>query len=201
VATKNLPTSPIASRPTAMTHRRRWLRRKVSRSLRRCSRAVASSVQPRRRAASDSLGLREGRVTAASYSRWLALTSASTATPDAAVRFRLAADGEGVDDDPLGVCRGGDRVGHGVSAEREAADGAGLPAAGADPRQAERPDDRDALAGHGGAAGIDVVGGAFAGGEHEVAAGDRALAQEGAEALLEGGIGYHVVVPTTTISS
>src|SRR5207249_11826298 len=106
-----------------------------------------------------------------------------------------------VESDSLRVCRVGDRVGHGVGAEREAANGAGLPSAGADPRQAERPDDRDALAGHGGAAGIDVIGGAFAGGEHEVAAGDRALAQEGAEALLEGGVVCHVVVPTTTISS
>src|SRR6266511_2627694 len=88
VAPKNLPTTPMTRRPTAITQRRRWLRRNVSRSLRRCSRAVASSVQPRRRAARDRRGLREGRVTAASYSSSEVATSASTETPAASKAAR-----------------------------------------------------------------------------------------------------------------
>src|SRR5204863_7894718 len=121
--------------------------------------------------------------------------------PAGAVRLSLATHGEGVEGHAVCTRSGRDRVGHGGGAEGEAPDGARGPPAGLEPRQAQGSDDGEPFARHCGGPGIDVVGGALAGGEHEVAAGDRAFAQELAKALEESGFVCHVVAYTTTISS
>src|SRR6266699_138086 len=80
--------------------------------------------------------------------------------PAGAVGLGLLADGEGVDDPPLGPGGGGHGVGDGIGTEGQPADQVGRPPTGSEAREPERTDHDQAFTRHGGAARIDVKTGA-----------------------------------------
>src|SRR6266853_2955601 len=101
-----------------------------------------------------------------------------------AVGLDLLAHREGIERYALGPGGERDGVGDRVGAEREAADGLRAPVPRAEPGEAERPDQGEALSGHRGAPGVDVKRGSPAGGEREVAAPHGALQQELAQSSV-----------------
>ncbi len=84
----------------------------------------------------------------------------------------LLAHAEGVEGHSLSSGGGGHGVGDGIGAEGQPADQIGRPPAGGEAREPESADHDEAFAGHGGAARIDVEGGAAPGREGELSARD-----------------------------
>ena len=104
----------------------------------------------------------------------------------------LLAHREGVHRATTSARGGGDGVGDGVGAERQPAHETGLPPARREPLQRQGADEGESFSGHGRAAGVDIERGPLSRGEDEVPALDGALAEQVAQALLQGAsLGLH----------
>src|SRR4029077_8920593 len=113
------------------------------------------------------------------------------------VGLGLLAHSEGVERSTLGVRRGGDGVGHGIGAEREATDQGGGPPPRGQAVEPEGADQGEAFSRHGGAARVDIEAGSASGSEREVPVYNRSLPQQLTEALLEITTRAHGVVSSS----